>query len=300
MKLDHFGVLALNKPQGMSSRQAVTRIQKLLPPKTKLGHAGTLDPLATGVLVVAIGPATKLISYAQESSKKYVGAFRLGCFSASQDTESEIVLLDNPPTPTSKQLRATLGQFVGEIQQTPPQFSAVKVNGQRAYKLARKGKVANIKPRTAHIKSVNLLDFDYPNFTLAVECGKGTYIRTLGRDIAQAMGSDAIMTSLERTAVGPFKLENSFSLDQVTGQPPGTFIRPAIDLVTDLPQFTCDCAMIKKLSFGQKLTIASRPAVEPRIELAAVDSDGKLLAILEHCQGSTYRTKINFAPLLTL
>lgn len=270
---------------------AVTRLQQGLPRKTKIGHAGTLDPMATGVLVVAVGPATRLISYAQAATKKYVGTFKLGHTSDTEDIEGEVTQLADSPIPTLPQFQSAAEEFIGEIEQTPPQYSAVKVNGQRAYRLARAGKVADIAPRKTLIHAVELVEYKYPDFTLAIECGKGTYVRTLARDIAKSVGSDSVMTGLCRTAVGAFRIEESVSLEEAAAGPMDLF-RPPNELVADVPQLLCDDEIVKELTFGRKLTLDRD---EP--ELAAVDGSGQLLAILQKSEAAIYKPKINFAPL---
>ena len=158
-----FGVLNVNKPAELTSRDVVNRIVRQCPRKTKVGHAGTLDPMATGVLVVAIGPATKLIQYAQGSNKTYIGSFRLGLRSDTEDITGTVEELPDAHPITQSDLVAAFDQFTGQIMQTPPQYSAVKVDGQRAYKAARQGKSLDIKPRPTHIDSIPV---SYTHLTL--------------------------------------------------------------------------------------------------------------------------------------
>jgi tRNA pseudouridine55 synthase len=169
-----FGVLNVFKPAEFTSRDVVNIVQRACPRKTKVGHAGTLDPMATGVLVVATGPATKLIQYAQNSKKSYVGAFRLGLQSDTEDVTGDVKELPGAPVITESQLRDSLPEFIGSVSQIPPQYSAVKVNGQRAYKAARRGELVEIKARPTTIYSIDLLSFEYPDFAIEIQCGKGT------------------------------------------------------------------------------------------------------------------------------
>ena len=156
--------------------------------------------MATGVLVVAIGPATRLIRYSQDATKSYVGDFRIGFTSDTEDITGVVKTVPRE-TPISQQaIEDALKQFHGVIQQTPPQYSAVKVDGKRAYKVARDGGSVEIQSRPVRIDSIRLLRFADPDFSLAIDCGKGTYVRTLGRDVAKSLGSDAVMTDLQRTA----------------------------------------------------------------------------------------------------
>ena len=213
--MGYFGFVTLNKPPGISSRKAIDTVKWLVKP-AKVGHTGTLDPLASGVLVVCLGPATRLASFVQELPKTYIGEFRLGVTSASDDVETEMQEIPAVESVDAEQLTAALPEFLGEISQIPPAFSAIKLQGQRAYQLARQGVDLDIQPRVVHIHSLQLVDFDYPKFKLKIECGSGTYVRSLGRDIGMRLNSGAVMTSLVRTAVGQFDLEDSVDPAELT------------------------------------------------------------------------------------
>ena len=194
-----FGLLNIDKPAGVTSLVFLKQLRRLVRPQ-KVGPSGMLDPLATGVLVVCVGPATKLIEYVQRMPKRYVGEFLLGRRSATEDVEGEVELLSDPPIPTRDDIESILPNFLGKIQQRPPQHSAVKIAGQRAYTLARAGKQVEVRPRDVEIHSLRLLHFDYPSLKMEVACGSGTYIRSLGRDIAESLGTAAVMQNLQRTA----------------------------------------------------------------------------------------------------
>lgn len=293
-----FGVLNLNKPTGMTSRQLVNIVEKQCPKKCKVGHAGTLDPLATGVLVVAVGPATKLIQYAQQSQKIYLGSFRLGLRSDTEDITGEVERIPNAPEISSSELTSSFERFTGEIQQTPPQFSAVKVNGVRAYKAARKGETVDIKPRPAHIYSLRLVDFNFPDFQIEIKCGKGTYVRTLGRDIAKSLGSDSVMTALQRTAVGAFSIEQSQSLEATKSLPIKETISDALSIVNHLPKVQLSSDDITRLLHGKRLASQGWIADENATEFAALDESGQLLAILERKSTTEFGSKVNFVPQL--
>ena len=204
------GFINLNKQPGQTSRDAVNAVQRLVRP-AKIGHCGTLDPLATGVLVVCVGPATRLTNLVHEAPKKYIGDFRLGVSSETEDIEGQIEPLVDAPAVTAADIELVLPEFVGEIQQMPPKFSALKVNGKRAYDLARQGKEVKLKLRQIKVYSLKLTAFEYPNFQLEIECGTGTYVRSLGRDIGTRVGSAAIMTALQRTSIGSFRVADTIS-----------------------------------------------------------------------------------------
>ena len=231
-----FGVINAFKPQGMTSRDVVDKIVRCCPRKTKVGHAGTLDPMATGVLVVAVGPATRLIQYAQASGKSYTASFRMGYCSDTEDITGDVQSIADSPTVSQEEMVRTLDQFVGTIQQTPPMYSAIKVNGQRAYKAARKGVALEISARPIEVHSIRLLKFDFPEFTIAIDCGKGTYVRTLGRDIAKSLGSDCVMTALQRTAVGRFTNESSVKLEEIENHGVEKSLLDPISMIGSLPR----------------------------------------------------------------
>lgn len=229
------GFLNVHKPIGCTSRDVVNTIQRLLRPE-KVGHAGTLDPLASGVLVVAVGGATRLIEWVQQQSKVYEGSFRFGVFSPTDDLEGE--LTENAgPIPTRSQIEAILPQFTGQIQQVPPVFSAIKVDGKRAFDLARKGREVELESRPVMIYSLELLDYNAPDLKLRVHCGAGTYIRSLGRDIAHALGTQAVMTSLCRTSIGGFELSTARRWEDFKVADREEVTQWLVDPFTALPKF---------------------------------------------------------------
>lgn len=275
-----FGLFNINKPTGWTSREVVDQLQTKIRP-TKVGHAGTLDPLANGVLVLCVGQATRLIEHVQDSAKRYRATFLLGCESDSEDTEQEVRPLANPPEISEVDLRASLEKFLGTIQQRPPAFSALKVNGRRAYKMARQGKKPELKARAVRIDELDLIDFDYPRFTLDVRCGGGTYIRSLGRDIAQSLGSNAVMEQLTRLAVGSFTLEDAFDIRDVDPASLHEYLIDPVLAVDSLPRIDLSADEIEVLGDGGMIPNREVPADE----FAGIGPDGKLLAILRPCQG---------------
>ena len=180
--MDWCGVVAVDKPAGFTSRDIVDKVAAIVRP-AKAGHAGTLDPLATGVLVIAVGPATRLISYIQQGRKRYVGRFRLGQRSDTDDVEGRITEGGDWTGITETMLTTAAGRFVGSISQVPPQFSAVHVDGRRAYALARRGESVELQARPVEVHSLRVTRFEPPDFELEIECGSGTYVRSIGRDL---------------------------------------------------------------------------------------------------------------------
>ncbi|MEX0939610.1 MAG: tRNA pseudouridine(55) synthase TruB [Pirellulales bacterium] len=285
------GLLSIHKPPGISSRRVVDHVQRLVRP-AKAGHAGTLDPLAEGVLVVCVGSATRLIEYVQRMPKRYRGTFLLGRTSASDDIETEVELLDDPPQPTREEIAAAAGNFVGDIQQRPPAFSAVKVRGHRAYALARAGKPVEPAPRTVTVYSLDPLRYDYPELELDIRCGQGTYVRALGRDMAELLGTGAVMSALVRTAVGAFTLDNAVTMESVHAETLPELLLPARRAVEELPAFTMDEMQLERIARGQSIEYDAAHGVD---EFAGIDASGKLVAILRPRGGSLWHPVRNFA-----
>lgn len=293
-----FGVLNVHKPEGMTSRDVVNRIVRCCPRKTKVGHAGTLDPLATGVLVVAIGPATRLIQYSQEATKSYEAHFRLGLTSDTEDITGEVQTVAGAARVSQDALENALGKFHGIITQTPPQYSAVKVAGKRAYKVARDGGSVEIQSRPARIDSIRLRSFEEPDFSLAIDCGKGTYVRTLGRDIAKSLGSDTVMTNLRRTAVGPFEIAAAQQLDELSADSIESAMLDPVSMIGSLEKVCLAEEETERLRFGKRLAGTDWSIAPGTEEVAGVGRDGKLIAILMKKSATEFGAKVNFAPLL--
>lgn len=212
-------ILKIDKPLGWTSFDAVKRIRGILSrrmkiKKLKVGHAGTLDPLATGVMIIVTGKATKLIEQLQSGVKEYVATIRLGATTPSFDLETEIDATYPTDHITRELVEKTLANFVGTIEQIPPKFSAVKIEGKRAYELARKGKELELKPKKLVIDEIELLDFSPEQITIRVICSKGTYIRALARDIGAALQSGGHLTALRRTRVGDTTIADCLSIDE--------------------------------------------------------------------------------------
>ena len=213
MKFKEGEVLYFNKPLGWTSFKVVGHARyhicrRMKVKKLKVGHAGTLDPLATGVMIVCTGMATKRIEEFQYHTKEYVATIQLGATTPSYDLEHEIDATYPTEHITRELVEETLKTFIGEIQQVPPAFSACMVNGKRAYDLARKGEEVELKPKLLVIDEIELLECNLPEIKVRVVCSKGTYIRALARDIGEALNSGAHLTALERTRVGDVRLED--------------------------------------------------------------------------------------------
>ncbi len=210
-------IIGIDKPLGWTSFDAVKRVRgaiqrRLHLKKFKVGHAGTLDPLATGVLIVCTGRATKRIDELQNGDKEYVATIRLGAPTPSFDLETEVDAVYPWEHITRERVEEIIPTFIGKIMQVPPVFSAVKVDGKRAYNLARKGKEVELKAKPLYIKEMELLGMDMPEITLRIVCSKGTYIRALARDLGEALGSGAHLTGLRRTRVGNVRVEDCLTI----------------------------------------------------------------------------------------
>ncbi len=211
-------VLLFNKPKGWSSFDVVKKVRGLIKVK-KVGHAGTLDPLATGLLILCTGKKTKTIESLQGMEKEYVTEFRLGATTASYDAEHPPENQKDTSHLTREMIESKLDGFRGEFAQMPPMFSAVKIDGKRAFKAARKGKTVELRPRWVNVTQFDLLDFQPPDWGKAIiRCSKGTYIRSLVHDLGQTLEVGAYITELTRTRIGEFRLENAWEIDDFAAQ----------------------------------------------------------------------------------
>ena len=229
------GIIIIDKPAGWTSMDVCAKLRGILKTK-KIGHAGTLDPMATGVLPVFVGQATRAVSFAEGGEKEYVAGLRLGLTTNTQDTEGE-TLAQTAVSCGRAAVEAVLPRFVGEISQIPPMFSAIKINGQKLYDLARQGKEVERKPRPVTIFGLEVVEqVSETDYILRIRCSKGTYVRTLCHDIGQALGCGGCMYSLRRTMAAGFTLEESVTLEQVQ-QEGEALLRPTDSLFRQYPAY---------------------------------------------------------------
>ena len=264
-------------------------VQRLTRP-AKAGHAGTLDPLATGVLVVCVGGATRLIQYVQRMPKTYVGTFLLGRRSPTEDLEGDVTELPDAPIPARPEIEAVAQRFVGRIVQQPPAFSALKIQGRPAYKLARQGKPVDLEPRPVEIHRIQVRDYEYPRLVLDVECGGGTYIRSLGRDLAESLGTVAVMSALVRSSIGSFRVEAARKPQELSNDNWLTLLQPPLRAVEYLPRMRLSVDEVHRVRNGLPIKRSGEPAVGDKgkplsaspehEELAAVDPAGQFIGIL--------------------
>jgi tRNA pseudouridine55 synthase len=275
------GVLNLHKPGGMTSRDVVDLIARPLK-KVKVGHAGTLDPLASGVLVVCVGPATRLIEYVQRMAKSYRTVVRLGATSDTLDADGQVQIVEHPNIPTEAQIRQAIQTQVGTIDQIPPQFSALKVDGKRAYDLARVGEAVELASRPVRIDRIDLISYAWPLLELQVDCGSGTYIRSIARDVGEALGCGGLVEVLVRTRIGGFAIADAID---PTGLPIDailTHLQPMETAVGDLPRLVISQEQVEAIQMGKALPAREVPGAEVlEGEAALIGPEGTLVAIAE-------------------
>lgn len=291
------GFIALDKPSGWSSHGVVGAVRRATGIK-KVGHAGTLDPMATGLLVVAIGPATRLIGFVQDAEKEYLATARLGIATDSLDADGEVISREPLPV-TRDEVEAVLPRFRGPIAQVPPMVSALKKDGRRLYELAREGKEVARDPRPVTIHELELVDFsagEFPDLSFRVVCSKGTYVRTLGDDIARALGGRAHLVALRRTRIGTTSVEGALDPTDLTPeQVVGALVDPA-DALQMLSAVTVDEQAAALIRHGRAVS-RSHPGIGVRSpmtedeELAVLDGEGRLLAVYR-CAGTELIPKI--------
>jgi len=228
------GILLVDKPQGITSHDVVARMRKVFRIK-KIGHAGTLDPMATGLLLIMVGKATKVSQYLMSHSKEYTGTVRLGQETDSQDAEGEIVAEKPVPALTEADVLAQIKTFLGDQYQTPPMYSAKKVNGQALYKLARQGKTVEREARVIHVSRFEMTKFDLPCISFVVASSKGAYIRTLAHDLGNKLGCGGHLCELRRTMVGKFSIENANTLEEIEEMSPSVLRRQLIPVNQAVP-----------------------------------------------------------------
>ncbi len=280
-----FGLLIVDKPVGPTSHKIVSIVRHGTGAR-KVGHAGTLDPRASGVLVLCIGSATRLSEYLSMSSKRYEAVIRFGSSTETYDSEGDVIRITGA-APSDEDILAVLPEFRGEIEQIPPPYSAIKIKGQKAYQLARSGQDVELEARKVTVHHLELIRYDPPNLSLDIECTAGTYIRSIAHDLGERLSTGAHLASLRRTKAGPFTLDDSTSIMELEeGFTSGewvTHIVPAKDALPDLPLIELDGDMLGEIIHGRRIA-----ADEGAVGLArAVGPDGYLVAILEAVEDGT-------------
>jgi len=277
------GIININKPLGKTSFQVVSRVRGLSRER-KVGHSGTLDPRATGVLPILLGRATRLQEFLTEAKKVYQAQIELGSATTTYDASGIVTQKGEVPPLTKEQIEAALDSFRGSIAQIPPMYSAVKYHGKPLYHLARAGVEVPRKPRQVEISRLEILDWQSPSLTIEVECGKGTYIRSLAHDLGQALGCGAHLMNLVRQQSGPFHIDEAISLTRLEDAFQHgyweEFINPLDTVLFHLPAITVDEATEQAITHGHALPLAEGNGGIAGERCRAYSLDGRLLALL--------------------
>ncbi len=275
------GLLNINKPVGMTSRRVVDIVAREAGIK-RVGHAGTLDPLASGVLVVCLGWATRLVTFVQDRPKCYSARFLLGRRSNTDDTTGDVVIVADAPQPTRLHIESALGAFIGEIMQVPPQFSAVHVAGRRAHQLARSGTTFSIAPRPVYVRRIDLIEYKFPELEIKIECGSGTYIRSIARDLGNVLGCGAVMSALVRDRIGDFSLDAAVAVGNLSSRPIADLLLPPLTAVADLPRHVGAPGDFEEFRCGRPIRVATQLQYPPESLVAVVDEAGQLQALARY------------------
>lgn len=249
------GIVLVDKPADWTSHDVVAKLRGILHER-RVGHSGTLDPMATGLLTVFVGRATRAVQFAETHNKRYVASLRCGYSTDTQDTSGRVTA-QTGISPTEAELTDVLPEFTGEISQIPPMYSAIKVSGKKLYELARKGETVERKPRTVNISELRLVGHDGDDFVLSVSCSKGTYIRTLCNDIGERLGCLACMSALRRTNAGPYDVRDAHTLSEIA-ENPERYIIPVDSLFSEHPAIELSAAQTAKLKCGNILNVSAK------------------------------------------
>lgn len=273
------GLLLVDKPAGVSSFDVIRQIRKVADTR-KIGHTGTLDPLATGLLPLAVGKCTKLARFLSLDTKEYDFAMELGKATETGDSEGAVSRECPWEHVTEQALRGACAQFVGQIEQVPPIYSAVKVDGERAYKKARKGEQVDLKARTVTIEELDVEAFDLPHARLHVRCGSGTYVRALVRDLGVELGSCAYTTLIRRTRVGSFRVDEATPLDQITPDNVSDLLLAPLEMMRDMRTYVAEPGDCTALGYGQTIAPADLEVAADEY-VAVADQGGELVAVTQ-------------------
>jgi len=287
------GWVALDKPVGLTSTQAVSRLKRIYNAQ-KAGHAGTLDPLASGILPVAFGEATKTVPFVQDGEKAYRFTVRWGIETDTDDSDGRMTR-ESAARPERAAVEVLLPQFTGEILQTPPQFSAIKIAGERAYDIAREGEQVELKPRAVRIHSLTLIEASADEATFVMECGKGAYVRALARDFGRALGCFGHVTALRRTRVGPFVEDDAYTLDEIENQNMAGEALLSVEAgLAELPCVIVDRDTAARLRRGGSVILRGRDAPHEGVVYAACG--GVPVAFGEIVQGALAPARVFNLP----
>ncbi len=283
------GVLVINKPQNWTSHDVVNKARGILQEK-RIGHTGTLDPLATGVLVLCIGKATKIARYLESDDKEYTAELKLGTTTDTLDSAGSILETHEYHPPSRDEVQRALDRFRGNILQRPPAYSAIKVSGIPSYRLARQGTILEHEERPVTISAITLLEYRDPLIRFSVSCSKGTYVRSLCADIGATLGGGAHLTALVRTRSGRFRIEQAVDLEQLAQEVSRGLAEKTLltlsEALGSFPMVTVDASEARRISHGNSISIPSGFAVSDAQSLIRVlDSEARLLAVAKSSAG---------------
>ncbi|MGD2057977.1 MAG: tRNA pseudouridine(55) synthase TruB [Anaerolineales bacterium] len=283
--MNAFGLITVDKPIGPTSHKVVSVVRNSTGVR-KVGHAGTLDPRASGVLVLCLGSATRLSEFLSTATKRYEAVVRFGSSTETFDAEGDFVQVTGA-APRIEDIREQLPDFRGDIEQVPPAYSAVKVKGRKAYEIARAGEEIELEPREVTIYKLSILDYNPPDLVLDIECSAGTYIRSIANDLGEQLSTGAHLANLRRTKAGPFTLEDCVPLTQlemaINSGEWQQYLRRAVEALPELPIIEVRGEELKRVTHGNRI-----PMGEVQSEMAsAVGPDGDIVAILEAVEGNT-------------
>lgn len=285
------GILIIDKPVGPTSHDIVSSVRKILKEK-KVGHTGTLDPAATGVLPLVLGKATKLARYVTGGDKRYLAKFKLGITTDTLDAEGTVIT-ERPVNVTEEQVRAAVKKFTGEIDQTPPMYSAKKIEGQRLYELARQGVTVEREAKRVTVHAMDILSIELPHVTIDVTCSAGTYVRVLAQDIGEELGCGAHLETLRRTAAGAFTIDEAVTLEALADDPSlvKTRMLPLARALSQLPTISLPPGVVKMVTNGHQLCVADlrtldTPEFAENATIALVSDDGELIAVAQALMAS--------------
>ena len=274
------GWLLVDKPSGVSSHDVVQRARRIIP-GCRIGHTGTLDPLATGLLVLGIGNTTRLSEYLISQPKQYTAVIRLGVTTTTFDADGDIMSEEDIKIGAAE-IESILPNFIGCIEQVPPIYSAIKIGGERAYKLARSGKTVKMSPRSVRIDQLDMVDYCSPDVTLEISCSSGTYVRSLAHDLGESIGCGAHVLCLRRDVVGPFSLHQSYQLEDIEqthdGSELSSLLLPSGDAMVGWQQVCLGEDDVRKIRHGNSVKVSG--CVSENLALA-YDVEGELIAVLE-------------------
>lgn len=280
------GILLVDKPQGLTSHDVVSRTRKAAGTR-KVGHAGTLDPMATGLLVLGLNSSTRLLTYLVGLDKEYFATIRLGATTSTDDAEGEVLERISASSITDPQLTAGIAKLTGEISQVPSSVSAIKVDGRRAYALVREGEAVELKPRTVTIAAFDVLERRGDEVDVRVECSSGTYVRALARDLGADLGVGGHLTALRRTRIGPFSIDAASELEGIDAA--ARLVSPAAAASTLFETVTLSDSHVVDLTHGKRFAVDA-PDGSP---VAALTSDGRLVGLVTIAEGRV-KTLVNF------